>query len=139
MTSEPSRSDADLLLRLLELFLSEPVRAARNFWHELPEGSKMAEIEERYGSRYHEHIGSSVAFWQTVGGLLKSGFLREDLAFSTFLDDPPWKKIKAAALLLRQVHEDPHVMENFEYAYDRALAWRARGGDQQAAGPPPYR
>lgn len=38
MTEQPERSDVDLLLKILELFLSEPLRKARNFWRTIPDG-----------------------------------------------------------------------------------------------------
>jgi hypothetical protein len=66
MAEKPGRSDVELLLRLLELFLSEPLRKARNFWRTIPDGLTFAELTEKYpqGSEGFEHIdipGSSSA------------------------------------------------------------------------------
>ena len=93
MPEKPERSDVELLLRLLELFLSEPLRKARNFWRTIPDGLTFAELTEKYpqGSEGIEHIDTVLAFWETVGALLKKGLLNEELAFDTFLDGPPWK------------------------------------------------
>ena len=67
-----------------------------------------------------------LTFWETVGALLKKGLLSEELAFDTFLDAPPWKKIEAAALSLREERQDPRELENLEYAYHRSVEWKTR-------------
>jgi hypothetical protein len=71
-----------------------------------------------------------LAFWETVGALLKKGLLNEELAFDTFLDGPPWKKIEAAALSLREERGEPAELENLEYAYHRLVDWKARPREQ---------
>jgi hypothetical protein len=132
MSEEPGRSDVELLLRLLELFLSEPLRKARHFWRTIPDGLTFAELTEKYppGSEGTEHIDTVLAFWETVGALLKKGLLNEELAFDTFLDGPPWKKIEAAALSLREERGEPAELENLEYAYHRLVDWKARPREQ---------
>jgi hypothetical protein len=132
MPEKPERSDVQLLLRLLELFLSEPLRKARNFWRTIPDGLTFAELTEKYpqGSEGIEHIDTVLAFWETVGALLKKGLLNEELAFDTFLDGPPWKKIEAAALSLREERGEPAELENLEYAYHRLVDWKARPREQ---------
>jgi hypothetical protein len=128
MPEQPGRSDVDLLLRILELFLSEPLRKARNFWRTIPEGLTFAELEEKFprGTEGFEHIDTVLTFWETVGALLEKGLLSEELAFDTFLDAPPWKKIEAAAVSLREERQDPRELENLEYAYHRSVAWKTR-------------
>lgn len=138
MTEQPERSDVDLLLKILELFLSEPLRKARNFWRTIPDGLTFAELTEKYpqGTEGFEHIDTVLAFWETVGALLKKGLLSEELAFETFLDGPPWKKIEAAALSLRAERGEPAELENLEYAYHRLVDWKARA-PQQSGQPAP--
>jgi hypothetical protein len=126
--AQPDRSDVDLLLRILELWLSDPLRRARNFWRTIPDGLTFKELDERYprGTESFEHIDTVITFWETVGALLRRGVLSEESAFETFLDAPPWKKIEAAALSLREERDDPRELENLEYAYHRSLDWKAR-------------
>jgi hypothetical protein len=124
--ASPDRNDRDVLLRVLEIFLSDPVRKARNFWRTIPDGLTLAELYEKYprGSEGFAHIDTVFAFWETVGSLLKHGLLNEDLAFDTFLDAPPWKKIESIAIELR-AERGALELENIEYAYRRSLEWMA--------------
>ena len=128
MSEQPGRSDVELLLRILELFLSEPLRKARNFWRTIPDGLTFAELTEKYptGTEGFEHIDTVLAFWETVGALLRKGLLSEELAFDTFLDAPPWQKIEAAARSLREERQHPRELENLEYAYHRSVEWKTR-------------
>jgi hypothetical protein len=139
MSEQPGRPDVDLLLRILELFLSEPLRKARNFWRTIPDGLTFAELEEKFprGSEGFEQIDTVLTFWETVGALLRKGLLSEELAFDTFLDAPPWPKIEAAARSLREERQDPRELENLEYAYRRSVDWKTqalRRPDQAGAG-----
>lgn len=95
----PDRADADVLLRLLEILLSDPVRKARNFWRTVPDGLTFAELREMYphGTGGFEHIDTLMTFWETTGSLLKHGLLSEELAFDSFLEAPPWKKVEVTA------------------------------------------
>jgi hypothetical protein len=109
----------------MEVYLSEPVVAARRFWQAMPDGLGLAELSEAYprGSEGHAHIDTLMIFWETIGGLLKPGLLREDLAFDTFLDAPPWPKIEGVIRDLRAEREAPAEGENLEYAYRRAMSY----------------
>jgi hypothetical protein len=105
MTS-PDAHDLDVLLRILEIYLSEPVTRAKNFFRTIPDGLTFAELTEKYprGTDEFRYFDTMMTFWETVGGLLKHGLLNEDLAFDTFLDAPPWPKVELAALALREEH-----------------------------------
>jgi hypothetical protein len=126
VAAAPGRADLDVLLRILEIFISDPVRKARNFWRTIPEGLTLAELDEKFprGSEAYEHIDTMLTFWETIGSLLKHGLVNEDLAFDTFLDAPPWKKIETAALALRE-ERGGLELENIEYAYQRSQEWMA--------------
>ena len=128
MAATPDRADADTLLRLLEIYLSDPVRRARNFWRTIPDGLTFAELREKYppGTEPYEHIDAMMIFWETVGSLIRHGLLNEELAFDTFLDAPPWKKIEVAARTLREERQNPLELENLELAHERAQQWMAR-------------
>lgn len=131
MADAPSIDDAALLLRLLDLYVSEPLAAARSLVRTIPAGRTFAELREEYppGSIGFRQIDSVMAFWETVGSLLKNGLLSEDLAFDTFLDAPPWPQMETAIRTLREERDNPYEGENIEYAYQRSLAWlRNRNG-----------
>jgi hypothetical protein len=138
MSEQPGRPDVDLLLKIMDLYLSEPLRKARNFWRTIPDGLTFAELEEKFprGTEGFEHIDTVLIFWETVGALLKKGLLSEELAFDTFLDVPPWNKIEAAARSLREERQDPRELENLEYAYRRSVEWKTRSlGRRGETGP----
>ena len=126
MPAAPDAHDVDLLLRLLELILSEPVAKARNFFRTIPDGLTFPEILAKYprGTDEFRYFDTMMTFWETVGSLLKHGLLNEELAFDTFLDGAPWPKVEAAAVALRK-DRGPLELENFEYAYRRAQEWIA--------------
>lgn len=127
MTGQPNEADVDVLIRVLEMWLSEPVRKARNFWRTIPDGLTFAELRDRYppGTEGYEQIDTVLSFWETISGLLRKGMLNEELAFDTFLDAPPWKRIEAAARSLREERNDPEELANLEWAYHRSEEWKA--------------
>lgn len=112
----------------MEIYLSDPVKKARAFMRTLPEGLTFDELIERYprGSEDYELFGAMMIFWETIGSLMKHGLLNEELAFDTFLDAPPWKKVEAAILSLRKEKGKALEGENLEFAYRRSLKWMER-------------
>jgi hypothetical protein len=122
------REDMEILLRIMEIYLSDPVRNARRFWRTIPDGLTFEGLLERYprGSEDYELFGNVMIFWETIGSLMKHGLLREELAFDTFLDAPPWKKVEAAFLALRKEEGKVLEGENLEFAYRRSLKWMER-------------
>lgn len=133
MAGAPTYDDADMLLRLLEVFLSEPVASARQFMQTVRDGRTYDELRQEYppGSLQHRHINTFMVFWETVGSLLKHGLLNENLAFDTFLDAPPWPKMEAAITSLREERNNELEGENIEYAYRRAEEWMAKQQEQR--------
>ena len=104
MRRSPNRADLEILLRIMEIYLSDPVRRARAFMRTVPEGLTFDELVERYprGGEDYELFSNMMIFWETIGSLMKHGLLNEELAFDTFLDAPPWKKVETAFLELRR-------------------------------------
>jgi hypothetical protein len=124
----PDRADVEVLLRIMEIYLSDPMRKARSFWRTIPEGLTLDQLLERYprGSEEFELFGNGMVFWETMGSLMKHGLLNEELAFDTFLDAPPWKKVEAAFLSMRKEPGKAFEAENLEFAYRRSLGWLER-------------
>ncbi|HZP91633.1 MAG TPA: hypothetical protein VFB20_01955 [Burkholderiales bacterium] len=125
----PSVADAHILLTLLQTLLSEPLLKARRFWRtELTEGMSLADFESRFpkGSEGYEHFLNMIAFWETTGSLMQRGLVNEDLAFDTFLDAPPWKKVERIFKEKRARDKQPLEAVNFEWIAGRAAQWIAR-------------
>ena len=131
---EPDRDDAWMLLRLLEIWIADPMAEARNFMRTMPPGRTFAELREEYppGTKEFRHIDTVLVFWETVGSLLKRGLLNEELAFDTFLDAPPWPKMEVAVHSLREERNTDLECENLEYAYRRSVAVLARRANENA-------
>ncbi len=112
----------------MEIYLSDPVRKARAFMRTVPEGLTFDEFVKRYprGSEDYELVGSMMIFWETIGSLMKHGLLNEELAFDTFLDAPPWKKVEAFLLSMRKEKGKALEGENLEFAYRQSLKWFER-------------
>ena len=118
-----------MLVGLLQVILSPPILEARQFYrNELAEGMSLAEFEKRFprGSKGFEHFINLMAFWETVGSLIRRGLLNEDLAFDTFLDAPPWNKVARIIKERRERDKSPAEAENFEWVAGRAAEWVAR-------------
>lgn len=125
---KPTKQDAQLLLVLMDVFLSGPVRDARRWWRTLPEGLSLEEFEQKFprGSEGWEHFTTMAVFWETVGSLMRRGLLNENLAFDTFMDAPPWSKVQRIILGRREREKAPAEGENFEWIAKRARAWVER-------------
>jgi hypothetical protein len=122
---KPKREDVDLSLRLLEIFCSEPIQQARKWWRQLPEGLSLKEFESEYpkGSEAYEHFITYAVFWETVGAIMRRGFINEELAFDTFLDAPPWKKAEKIFNDRRVRDKQPLEGQNFQWIAERAQSW----------------
>lgn len=118
----------EILLRIMEIYLSEPVRKARAFMRTVPDGLTLDEFIERYprGSEDYELFGNMMIFWETMGSLMKHGLLKEELAFDTFLDAPPWRKVEAVFLDMRKEKGKELEGENNEFIYRRSQEWMDR-------------
>jgi len=86
--AKPSRQDAEMLLRIMEIYLSEPLKRVRAFWAAIPDGLGFEESLAKYprSTEDFEQIGTVITFWETIGSLMKRGLLNQELAFDTFLD-----------------------------------------------------
>ena len=117
-----------MLLRVMEVYLSQPLREARQFWRTIPDDLGFDELHAKYprGGKEFEQIGTMMVFWETIGSLIKRSLLNEELAFDTFLDAPPWKKLERYFKERRQKENAPLEGENLEIAYNRSLKWQKK-------------
>ncbi len=121
----PTKQDAEILLTLMDIFLSDAMREARKWWRTLPEGLRLKEFEKRFprGSEGWENLTTMAIFWETAGSLMRRGLLQEDLAFDTFMDAPPWGKVERIVRDRRKREKAPAEGENFEWIAARARIW----------------
>lgn len=123
---KPTKEDAQILIGLMSVFNAPAMMEARAFWGTLPDEVGPAELFAKYpkGSIERQRFGSMMAFWDTVGILLKNGLLHEDLIFGSFLGDPPWPKVKRFFEEARK-EGNPDEGDNLETAYNMSVAWNA--------------
>ena len=117
-----------MLLEVMSTYLSDPMKEARRFWRTIPDGLGFEELlkEHPRGSEEFEQISQMMIFWETVGSLLKHGLLNEELAFDSFLDAPPWRKVERFFKERRKKENNPLEGENIEYAFKRSIKWKKR-------------
>ncbi|MCI4371721.1 MAG: hypothetical protein L3J78_03635 [Thermoplasmata archaeon] len=122
---EPTKEDAQILVMLMEIDMSGPMTAARKWLRALPEGMSLEAFEAQFprGSDGWESLGTIAVFWETVGSLIRRGLIPEELAFDTFLDAPPWPKLKGIILGRRAREHSPAEGENIEWVSKRARNW----------------
>ena len=139
--AKPTKQDAQLLLTLMDIFLSDSVREARKWWRTLPDGLSLEEFEKRFprGSEGWEHFSTMAIFWETAGSLMRRGLLQEDLAFDTFMDAPPWGKVERIVSDRRKREKAPAEGENFEWIAGKARTWvkKREAAIRKASGSPP--
>lgn len=123
---QPTSQDGMMLLQVMSIFTSASMKEARKFWTTLPDGLGFEEMFNRYprGSEELDHISTMMAFWDTIGCLLKRDLLNKDLVFDTFLDSPPWPKVKLFFEEGREHTNSPHEGENIQIAYELAVQWK---------------
>jgi hypothetical protein len=123
--AKPTGKDAAMLLDVMSVYLSAPMMEARRFWRTVPDGLGFDELRKKYprGSEDFEKFSNVMIFWETVGSLLKRGLLNEELAFDTFLDAPPWPKVKHFFQERREKENAPLEGENIERAYELSKKW----------------
>jgi hypothetical protein len=115
-----------MLIGIMSVYNSPSMVEARVFWSNFPAGLGFDETLMKYprGSEELQRFGSMMAFWDTVGILLKRGLLSQDLVFDSFLDDPPWLKVERFYEEARK-NGSPHEGENLEIAYNLSVKWKA--------------
>src|SRR5947199_10615449 len=93
--ARPTKQDAQLLLSLMDSFLSDSVREARKWWRTLPDGLSLEGFEKRFprGSEGWEHFSTIVIFWETAGYRLGRGRIDQVLAFDTCMDAHRWRQL----------------------------------------------
>lgn len=123
---KPTRADAEILLRLVELAQSEQmVKAQKWFWGEF-NAKDFEEFQQKYpdGSEGNSYCMTISSFWETVGVLLYYKLINEDLLFDRFMVDIYWEKLKSITYGMRKTYKAPDIAENFEWLAQQAVKWK---------------
>src|SRR3989475_5872864 len=127
--------DAQVLLSVMQILFSDPIVKAERWWRsELKKDMSLEEFETRFprGSEGYENFINLLCFWETVGSLTRKGLLKEDLAFDTFLDSPPWPKPERIFRETRERDKRPLEAVNFEWIASRAKQWIQKKHDERS-------
>lgn len=109
--TKPTRADAEILLRLVELGQSErTVKALKWFWSEFS-AKDFEEYKRKYpcGSEGDDYCTAISTFWETVGVLLYYKLVNEDLLFDRFMVEPYWEKLKPITYGMRKAYKEPSL------------------------------
>jgi hypothetical protein len=123
--------EADLLLRLVELQLTEPYQKAIRWWattFSKAPSMTVDEYEKRFpeGSQGDVRFNIVARFWEAAGAIVKHRLVGEDLFFDRFRGvGSEWRRVKTILLGARRKY-DPGLALNFEYLAAREAAWRKR-------------
>jgi Domain of unknown function (DUF4760) len=122
---KPTKQDADVLLKLVELAGSPRSQEARNWFLKSFDSSNYEEFKTKYpeGSVEYSHVTTLLGFYETVGVLVTHGLLNEDLCFDlNFGLSPLWKKL-GPIVKGWQKATSPALWENAVWLAERSEAW----------------
>jgi hypothetical protein len=128
--TKPARHDADILLRLAELSAMSNLPAAATYIWSDDFPTEFASFRAKFprGKRSDEEslLRRYLVHWETACTLYRNGLFNEDLFFDWEAITPGWDRIKGYVLGLREEFGMPELMENFEYAAERARSWKPK-------------
>ncbi len=121
-------NEAQILLKLNDLQQSERIFSAWSFAQLDFKADSWDDFLQRYpkGSKGFDAFYAVGHFLELAGVLLKYGALNEDLFFETFWFGPIWKNFEPLIKSMRRKFNEPSLEENFEYLYNRYLAWKKK-------------
>lgn len=124
---KPTRADAEILLKLVELQQSDRMIKAQSwFWSEFSE-KDFEEFQKEYpsGSEGDNYCMAIIDFWETVGVLLQYKLINENLLFDRFMEvESYWERLETVISGMREAYKEPEISENFEWLAKRAAKWR---------------
>jgi len=121
--SEPTKEDADIILKLAELSaLMNTQAGAELVWN--PE-FQPDPVKHPPGSPEHTAIMQLMRWMETIGTLYRHGLINEDLLFDWLGTTGTWDRLKPIALAIRE-HVGPAMWENFEYMAERQRHWQPK-------------
>jgi len=128
--AEPTRDDADIMLRVAQLgALQNTGEAVAFVWSDdFPTDYTDFRAKFPKGKRSQEEslLNRWLGWFETVGTLYRNGLFSEDLLFDWLAVDWAWDRVKGVALGLRGEMGEPRMWENFEYMAERQRSWQPK-------------
>lgn len=124
----PTREDARLILKLVEIGQSDVQREAFRWVTTEFSAKDYAEFVEKYphGSKEGGQVSAVLGFFETAGVLVSHGVLNEDLFFDlSFGIDPVWEKL-GPILPGWQRATMPALWENAIWLHKRYKTWQKK-------------
>lgn len=115
-TGEPTYEDANLIVRLGELWFLGKLDEASNFTRSSAFRSTYGAFVKKYppGSDEHRKVVGLCSWYETVGTLFKHGLLNRELLFDWLAVESTWERLKGFAVGMRKEAKVPRLWENFE-------------------------
>ncbi|MHB1907986.1 MAG: DUF4760 domain-containing protein [Nitrososphaerales archaeon] len=125
-TDKPTFEDAQVLLKLNDWQMSERIFPGWTFSQFDFDVKSVEEFNLKYprGTKQSDYFYSIGHFFEVAGVLVRYGLLKEDLFFDTFWFEPIWKNFEPVIKSMRKEYNEPSIEENFEFLYNRYLAWK---------------
>lgn len=123
--TKPTKQDADVLLKLVELAGSHSNQEARNWFLKSFDAADYEEFAKNYpaGSIEYAHVTALLGFYETIGVLVTNGLLNEDLCFDlNFGLTQVWVKL-GPIVSGWQKATSPALWENAVWLAKRNEAW----------------
>ena len=124
----PTKDDAKLILKLVELGQSEDQREAFRWLMSEFSAKDYDEFQAKYapGSEDLQRVTRLLGFFETIGVLVSHGLLNEDLVFDlSFGMDPVWEKLGPIIPGWRE-QVMPALWENAVWLHDRYAEWQKK-------------
>ncbi len=115
-TGEPTHEDANLVIRLAELWFLGRLDDASSFTRSKEFRSTYGAFVKKYppGSDEYRKVVGFCSWFETVGTLYKHGLLNHELLFDWISVDSNWDRVKGFAIGMRKETNVPRLWENFE-------------------------
>jgi len=139
---EPTREDANLYLKLLEISQGSAHTEARRWVFSDFAVESFDQLNSRHppGSVERDHLANVMSFYEATAVLVSRGLLHEDV----FLDAPLgfeviWPRLKPIVEGWQKSADDPAVWENLQWLGLRMEAWREQQWKTKLEMSPPDR
>ena len=121
--SEPTRKDAELLIKLYSTMVAADMWEAFNWAMGLDELS-YEEFAERYplGSDGYNHFMKIGSYYELIGILVKYGTINEDMVLDYYYT--LWDKLGPLVKGYQEAMGSPGWFENYEYLGKKKAEWR---------------
>lgn len=115
-TGEPTHEDANLILRLAEMYTAGNVGEAASFTRSEKFPKTYGTFVKKYppGSPEYQKLMGYLGWFETVGTLYKHHLLNHELLFDWITVEANWERVKGFATGMRKDAKNPALWENFE-------------------------